>query len=367
MKSAPEIKIHMQLMQKYATKVIAIGIAFFLADNSFAETSNLEKDCNAINLNSLAKPISNFFELNPKLSGPQVPLIASALTFRKNTCFLILSEFENSIGATAEILVIDSHTLVISEVSNHFAKPDKLRVAIGSPFHNGMPTENFYYVELNGSSAYEALKAGLAGVPISGFTGCVDYSNIKKTNNILQKPTGKTTWDPTPNRKWKIKFAEFSLKRGMTNEVDDMYSRQLDEDFSGYLKGSNKCVLKGGEKLTRGSVQPWSSFVTKYFSNSKWVNVDFDSQFLAYINPPPPPVDQVGNYKIYFRKNVQLDPEMASACWTEVANLGVGILTSPIISENNQQLGLGIYLEKDEQKSNFEGLACVDSVVKDSK
>lgn len=75
----------------------------------------------------------------------------------------------------------------------------------------------YYYAPLTGKSLEDAYKALLTNTHYYGFSGRVVKSGVK------------ADFDPTTHtRKWFVETASFSLRRGKTNEVDDIQSFQFD-------------------------------------------------------------------------------------------------------------------------------------------
>ena len=57
---------------------------------------------------------------------------------------------------------------------------------------------------------------------------------------------------PTPRRTWKLKDASYSLRRGKSAEILDVYPNHLDGDFEGYFSGSD------------GRIAPWNAVVRRW-------------------------------------------------------------------------------------------------------
>jgi hypothetical protein len=122
---------------------------------------------------------------------------------------------------------------------------------------------NYYFVEFEGKSAIQAWKTIKLKLPVSGLMADISAKNIEERSNgaLYGEPDGKVNFDFTPGRKWKLKNAVWLLDRGLTAEVLDVYSRQIDESFLDYYSGSG------------GKIAPWSSFIMKYFDRTRneWV------------------------------------------------------------------------------------------------
>ena len=104
---------------------------------------------------------------------------------------------------------------------------------------------SFYYVKFANKSALAAVKSVVAKISYGGFSG----------NAVLG---GKAPFDPTANRNWQISIASFDLRRGMTAEVLDIQSWQLDGlDAEGAAGTWNGC-MKVNEKHGTCSVAPWA-------------------------------------------------------------------------------------------------------------
>lgn len=114
---------------------------------------------------------------------------------------------------------------------------------IGYPQHEDKRNlGHYYYAELEGEGLIDALKSIYSHIPYHGFLGIV----------LGDK---KADFDPTPNRRWRVVDARFSLLRGMTHETGDIQSYHWDEDFDGYFSGSLKAQTKDGK--TGAEINPW--------------------------------------------------------------------------------------------------------------
>lgn len=141
------------------------------------------------------------------------------------------------------------------------AVPASLKVAIGATtpdFIDGpggttipsktLPTD-LYYAQLRGPSALAALKSALTHTPVAGFSADLEGK-------------GKTPFDPTVGRSWRVKNAGFDLRRGSTVEIYDVRPNQLDGDFAAYFEGS------------AGHVAPWTaSRVRQIQLGKQWIDV----------------------------------------------------------------------------------------------
>lgn len=139
---------------------------------------------------------------------------------------------------------------------NLFPPPRPLRVAIGNRLNSN------YYVELRTPSAISAWKTILLKLPYSGLLAKISAKNVQTINDALYgEPDGKVFFDPTPGRTWKLKNPTWSLRRGLTIEILDVYPYQLDEDFLSFYSGSG------------GAVGPWGAYINYYYSwrSRRWV------------------------------------------------------------------------------------------------
>lgn len=142
-----------------------------------------------------------------------------------------------------------------------FPPPIPLRVGIGNR------DDNLYYVQLSGKSAISAWKTIVLKLQYSGLMAKISAKNVQDIDGRLYgEPDGKFSFDPTEGRTWKLKEATWSLRRGMTIEILDVYSYQLDEDFLGYFSGS------------RGEIGPWTSLIYRYYSwpKRKWIKTGIE-------------------------------------------------------------------------------------------
>ncbi|MCB0408265.1 MAG: hypothetical protein KDD34_08680 [Bdellovibrionales bacterium] len=110
----------------------------------------------------------------------------------------------------------------------------------------------YYYAELKDDSALAAYKAYIAKIEYYGFSG------------VVVKSGQKAEFDPTTHpRNWRVETANFSLRRGSSNEVDDIQSYQLDglddgipggADGDIYWEGCNKVA---NDKYPACHIAPW--------------------------------------------------------------------------------------------------------------
>ena len=140
---------------------------------------------------------------------------------------------------------------------NLFPPPRPLRVAIG----DHRPSN--YYVQLSHLSAISAWKTILLKLRYSGLLAEISAKNVQTIDHTLYgEPDGKNYFDPTLGRNWKLKNATWSLRRGLTIEILDVYPFQLDGDFKSFYSGSG------------GKVGPWASYINRYYSWKlrRWVD-----------------------------------------------------------------------------------------------
>lgn len=210
---------------------------------------------------------------------PDEKLYVVHITTNRDSCFLILSPLRDGVSVAVEILAYNPKTREIQKVESVFPAPKVLRVGIGPMWTvQGSEPErvtNLFYYELTGDSALAAHKSIVSKFPFDGLAnGCVEA----KITSLKIEPTGKLRWDPTVGRKWKLAYAEYSLKRGNVDETDDIYSSQLDGDFAYYMGASHPCKAI---QQDRGNVQSWSSIIPTVFNTTskKWEFVQYDPRF----------------------------------------------------------------------------------------
>lgn len=169
-----------------------------------------------------------------------------------SACYFEAGERIDCNGSTRDVIVYEpaGEDIVFTLFEDAYEIPASLRVAIGdivpSPNDPQMPlTDDFYYTELTGPSVVMALKSLRAVEPYSGFAADLDGN-------------GKVAFDPTPGRTWKVVEPTYSLRRGLTAEIHDVYPGQLDGDFQGYYEGS------------AGHVAPWSSGIRRFHDGTDW-------------------------------------------------------------------------------------------------
>ncbi len=113
------------------------------------------------------------------------------------------------------------------------------------PGNSHQHEKNYYYALLSGADVLAATKSIVAKAPYFGFSGVVSRD-------------GRASFDPSPNRDWKVSKANFDLRRGLTAEVLDISSYQLDgldeEGADGYFSGCNQSDGKPGTC----EVAPWA-------------------------------------------------------------------------------------------------------------
>lgn len=243
-----------------------------------AQTVPISELCQSLVPSSLNSAARSFL-VRKKMIKPDEKMYVFGITSNLSSCFLILSPLPGELSDTVEILAYDPRAKKIQTVEAVFPAPEVIRAGIGGMWkilgHEAIRVTNFFYYDLTGSSALDAHKSIVSKFPFNGLAnGCIEAKITSQ--NIL--PTGKLPWDPTTGREWKLAYVEYSLKRGSPNEVDDIYSYQLDGDFAGYMKGSLPCNMI---KQDRGSVQSWSSIIAVVFNatSEKWEAVEYDPRF----------------------------------------------------------------------------------------
>jgi hypothetical protein len=190
-----------------------------------------------------------------------VKVVAPVVTTASSTCLVALNLAMVSPGAGAggadmvepgasnDVIAYDLQTKSFKRFEEAVAVPPALQVAFGQQDAREAPS--FYYVEL--AAAGDAWKSILAGVVYEGFSASISAKNVVSSpSGLTGEPDGKATFDPTPNRTWKLRDATYSLRRGLTNETDDVYADQLDADFAAYFSGST------------GHVAPWNTMIRRW-------------------------------------------------------------------------------------------------------
>lgn len=158
--------------------------------------------------------------------------------------------------------------------------PSSIRVGVGMGEAARDPDGNvlwdvLYYTELSGADAIAVSKTMAAGLErkVMGLAADISARNVRTEGSALRgAPDGKLSWDPTPNRTWKLKNATFSLRRGQSAEQLDVQPWQIDGDFAGYYSGSG------------GKIAPWgSAFLRRVYVDSAW------NDRIPYREPPANP------------------------------------------------------------------------------
>jgi hypothetical protein len=139
-------------------------------------------------------------------------------------------------------------------IEDLFQIPDELIVGIGEWFNfdgnnKKVLPKDLYYVKLSAPSSIAFTKAMLAHLNYSGLSADITTKG------------GKETFDPTPNRKWRLENVNYDLRRGSSPEIHDVYPAQLDGDFKTYFDGS------------AGHVAPWNAGIRRVFLNNKWIDL----------------------------------------------------------------------------------------------
>lgn len=151
-------------------------------------------------------------------------------------------------SSTNEVIAVarTPQGLVFSKFEDAVRVPPSLRAIIGEPSidKKGWDDSDFY-AEFRGDSAVAIMKDVLTKRAYYGFSGVAVKGK-------------KLDYDKTPGRNWQITNAEFSIRRGMTAEVLDMYAKQLDGDFDGYFSGGMHTETPLG---TGVNVAPWNCAV----------------------------------------------------------------------------------------------------------
>lgn len=335
----------------------AITAALFGCTHSPALTSNsagreiasLGRSCGKIDPAGIG-PSANAFLRKKKLLNQNETWSVNYVIENQHGCFLILQPSADRTENTAEIITFDSQRRMFRTVEDAFKVPQVLQTQIGRP----NDTTSFYFAELTGDSALAAFKAILAGAPFAGLQGCVDVKIIANTPDRCDiKPTGKVEWDPSP-RSWKLSHSRFSLRKGNTNEVDDIYSADFDSDFSGTICGTLGCPFDG---KPRGSLGPWKAILRRYFDKAtdRWVEVVMDPVF-RHDAPKAP------THEIRFKGEAN-----GSACYMELLKLNISEFLVPVESgpPGFPPRGATVVLSPPfaDKLAKIKGLACVEDVI----
>lgn len=196
----------------------------------------------------------------------------------KTLLLMKLAQFQNGseIGLAPEFDVIVKDGQQLRAFEDVYEIPSSMVVKISAKDFETRPESIrniFYYVELNDrSSIIAAMKSLATSQRYHGFSGVVIDG-------------GKAHFDPTPGRTWRVLGGTFDLRRGVTAEVGDIQSYQLDGDFNAYFDGALKAKAPNG--VEGAWVAPWGQSavvslvstsppkpVTQYMLNVK-TNADF--------------------------------------------------------------------------------------------
>jgi hypothetical protein len=155
------------------------------------------------------------------------------------------------LSTTIEIICFQNGKFYLFE--ELFEVPQQIIVAIGQWYNLNEQNQlvlpmDMYFTALSGKSAADALKVAYTRFMYSGLSAKL-------------KGGSKEIFDPTSGRKWKLVNPQFSLRRGSTLEIEDVYAGQVDGDFEGYYNGS------------AGSISPWSASIREIYIGGTWKKV----------------------------------------------------------------------------------------------
>jgi hypothetical protein len=161
-------------------------------------------------------------------------------------------------GDQYDVIAFDTKTHAMKRFEDVVTIPARLHLGIGESYIYGPGGEtqiatNFYYVELTGDDATSALKSVYGQIQYAGPSAAISAKNVDSSSAGLRgDPDGAVSFDPTPGRTWKLADAHYSLRRGSSAEILDVYPGQIDGDFAAYYSGSN------------GHVAPWNAVVRRW-------------------------------------------------------------------------------------------------------
>lgn len=131
-----------------------------------------------------------------------------------------------------------------------FALPSSLKIALDN---NPPDTKKrgLYYMEAKGRSLVDVMKTLYCGQPIVGLSA-----------KLAPKENGKLDFDPTQGRNWQLVEPEFSLRRGLSAEIYDVFPDLLDSSYEQTAKGAAYAIA------------PWGAgAVRKILLAGKWTDV----------------------------------------------------------------------------------------------
>jgi hypothetical protein len=295
-----------------ATGCLKRGYNSVESTNSVATSQVLSGSCKSIDRQSLQKEIDRFSGI--KRNTIKNWFIHDISEYEK-ACVVLLSELKGEIsGSGIDVVVFNPSTKKLITVKDFLGAkiPKTLRAEIGQGFVEGK--DPGYFAEFTGDSLVDIYKVILSQFPkINAFSACV-ANNKKRTDGVeTYIPKGKLDWDPTPNRTWSVYNAQFDVHVASRNEVDDVYSAQLDSDFNGHVNGTLPCAKPAISE--RGNVGPWSGFLDKVFLDGRWVSVKYN---VAYPNVRVPFNQDAPkyNYEVEFTSGAAF-----SACYARLEKI----------------------------------------------
>ncbi|KAL7754070.1 hypothetical protein RI367_000049 [Sorochytrium milnesiophthora] len=117
--------------------------------------------------------------------------------------------------------------------------------------------DQLFYAQLTGTAAKNAYKAMIAGVDVCGFSAA-----------LPQTPSGKASFDPTPNRSWAIVdgSASFDLTPKSSVGTSDISPVQLDQDYDTWAANAQY------------KVAPWTlCHLRSVNANNNWAEPSVDT------------------------------------------------------------------------------------------
>lgn len=201
------------------------------------------------------------------------------VTAHGDTCLAVMEpcyfDGDELVACEPSMIEVIAYTVAGDDVEttlfeDAIALPSSLRVGIGNVFPDydeqgaqipGL-TPDLYYAELAGDSVSAAMKSVVATAHYCGFGGLVI-------------PGGKATFDPTPDRTWRVVDGFFSLRRGNSHEVGDIRPAHWDGEFDAYFSGAVPMqTTVDGKQVTGAQILPWGAcFMRRYEVEGRWVDV----------------------------------------------------------------------------------------------
>lgn len=194
-------------------------------------------------------------------------------------------------------------------------------------------------------------------LPVASLSGCIDATNLQynaENQLVSADPAGKLRWDPTLNRKWKLKWASYSTRRGLSAEVYDLNAGLLDNDFPSSFIGTAPCP-NDSVPNSHGGIMPWSHNLLSVIlvengrlGGKVWQKVQYDERLTK-------PLPSAKNVEVHFTETADV-----KVCIAQIVDI-CGDKEPQEFGSPGPVFAVSVHVEGAEQLKKIKALGCVVS------